>query len=279
MTEYVRPKSLDEALRLRGAHPDWTLLAGGTDLMVHELRDRPPAGVIDLFGLSGLTGVEVIDDGIWVGAATTYRMLLDEPLIAEHLPLLHAASREVGAVQIQARGTIGGNVGTSSPVGDSLPVLLAYDAHVELASAGATRIVPYRDLSIGYRKIDLAADEIIVALRFTRAGTGQRGMFRKIGTRRAQSVSKSVVAMTVIVEDGTLGQPRIGLGAVAATPVRASHVEELLAGREVGSIERSAIVAALAADIEPIDDVRSTAAYRRTVVANVLFRFVASLAP
>ena len=276
---YARPTSLAEALALRAAHPEHVVLAGGTDLLV-DARNRPePAGVLDLFGLPDLVGVATSDAGdVRIGAATTYAQLLRDAVIGERLPALWAACREVGALQIQARGTLGGNVATSSPVGDTLPVLLALDAEVELASAArGPRRVPYAAFLTGYRKIDLAPDELIVAVHVPAAATQARQFWRKVGTRRAQAISKVMLAAAAHVNpDGTLAEVRLALGAVADRPIRAHAVEALLEGARPD--EQLAQRAAAALAITPIDDVRSTATYRLQVAQNLVARFVRVLA-
>ena len=278
MTDYLRPASLDEALRARAAHPDYALLAGGTDLMVGAQHRPPPVGVIDLFGLASLIGVVDDGGGLRIGAATTYAQLLASELAAQRAPALVAAAREVGAVQIQQRGTLGGNVGTSSPVGDSLPVLLALDAVVELASVRGTRALPYHEFCTGYRTTALAADEVIVAVRIPAEAAAMRQFWRKVGTRRAQSISKVAIAAAArVAADGTVAAARIGLGAVRELPIRARAAEAALIGKRPDGRTAEAVRAALAGDIAPIDDVRSTADYRRAVAGNVVARFVSWL--
>lgn len=275
MTGYARPRTLDEALALRRAHPDWTLLAGGTDVMV-----RPPEtpGVIDLFGLAELRGVSAEGDALRIGAATTCTDLLESAPVERELPALRAAAAEVGAWQIQNRGTLGGNVGTSSPAGDFLPVLLALDATVELRSASASRSVPYAAFCTGYRRTALAPDELIVALRVPRPAPGTRQFWRKVGTRLAQAISKVMVAAAARTDgDGRLAHVRIGLGSVADRPVRARALEQALHGARPASLPRERVAALLDADVAPIDDVRSTAAYRRAVAANLVARFLSTL--
>lgn len=279
MTDWIRPRSLNEALAARARHPDHMLLAGGTDLMVKAAEREQPAGVIDLFGLPGLCGITRGEDGgLRIGAGTTFATLLADPSVATELPALHAAAREVGALQIQARGTLGGNLGTGSPVGDTLPVLLALDAQVELASAAGTRTLPYEDFRTGYRKTALAADELIVAVRFP-ADAGRRlQTWRKVGTRRAQSISKVMLAAAVLRgDDGTLTQVRLALGAVKEMPVRAQSVEALLEGQRASAALADRAAAAVMDDIAPIDDVRSEAGYRREVAGRLVRRWVLGL--
>jgi xanthine dehydrogenase small subunit len=279
VTAYVRPAGLDEALAARRAHPDYVVLAGGTDLLVQAGRKPEPPGVIDLFGLAPLCGIAVGDDGtVVIGAATTYAALLASEALRRELPALAAAAREVGALQIQARGTLGGNVATCSPVGDTLPVLLAYDAVIELASAAGRREVSYDRFITGYRTTALAPDEIILAVRFPPRPPGAHHHWRKMGTRRAQSISKVMVAACAQVDKGVVRHVRIGLGAVADRPVRARAAEAALLGAAPGAQAAAAVRAALAGEIRPIDDVRSTASYRLAVAQNAVGRFVESLA-
>jgi CO/xanthine dehydrogenase FAD-binding subunit len=277
--DYVRPASLEEAARARVEHPDWTVLAGGTDLLVGADRKDGPVGVIDLGGLAALSGVRLEADGtVVIGAATTYVDILASDVARRELPCLTAAVREIGALQIQARGTLGGNIGTSSPVGDSLPPLLALDAEIELASsARGARRVPYASYCTGYRQTALLADELIVAIRFPPRPAGLRQVWRKVGTRRAQSISKVMMAAAGVVDGGVIGHVRVALGAVADRPIRATAVEAVLVGGTPGPELAARAREALAGSIEPIDDIRSRAEYRLRVAQNLVNRFVLGL--
>jgi CO/xanthine dehydrogenase FAD-binding subunit len=276
---YVRPGSLEEALAARARHPEWMVLAGGTDLLVGA-RDRPPPpGIIDVFGLPTLTGIRRDADGTTViGAATPFAEILADADIAARLPLLTAAVREIGAAQIQTRGTLGGNVVTSSPVGDTLPVLLVLDAAVDLAGPGRRRTLPYEAFCTGYRATALAADELVLAVRIPAPPPGLRQYWRKVGTRRAQSIAKVAVAAAAVLDGGRLERVRIGLGAVAARPIRARATEAALEGAIPGPELAAAARRALVSEIAPIDDLRSTAAYRRAVAGNLAARCVLWLA-
>lgn len=279
MTGYARPATIEEALRVRRDHPDWVLFAGGTDLMVGAVHRPPPPGMIDLFGLPELCGVRMQGGRIHVGAATTYAEIIRSPLACEHLPALVGAAREVGALQIQARGTLGGNVATSSPVGDSLPALLALDACVELGSARGKRVLDYADFVQGYRRTALGADEIILSIQFPTPAPATRQFWRKVGTRRAQAISKVAVAAVARLGDtGAITHARVALAAVAATPVRARQAEAAMLGQRPGAELADRVATALAAEIKPITDVRSTEDYRRRVAANLVARFVRTLA-
>jgi xanthine dehydrogenase small subunit len=278
MTTFLAPRTLDEALAARRANPDFVVLAGGTDLLVGAHRRPEPPGVIDLFGLVDLVGVTVEADGsVVIGAATPFAAIARSVWVGRELPCLAAAAREVGALQIQNRATLGGNIATSSPVGDSLPVLLALDAEIEVASQDGQRIIPYQHFCTGYRRTALGPDELIVAVRVPPRPPGLRQFWRKVGTRRAQSIAKVSVAATGRVAGGAVAELRIGLGAVADRPVRARAVEAAVIGQPVGGDLGARAAAALAGEIRPIDDVRSTAAYRLAVAQSLVRRFVQSL--
>ncbi|MGE0710933.1 MAG: xanthine dehydrogenase family protein subunit M [Planctomycetota bacterium] len=277
MSGYTRPSSLDAAYAARAAHPDWVVLAGGTDLMVGVLHRPAPPGVIDLFGLAPLRGIEVTGDCFRIGAATTYAELLRHEVVAAELPLLRACAEEVGALQIQERGTIGGNVATSSPVGDTLPALLALDAEVVLGSAQGPRRVPYHSFCTGYRKVDLRPDELIVAFELPRPAPPHQH-WRKVGTRKAQSISKVMLAASARDAGDALQDVRVAMGAVADRPVRLRGVEALLEGQVPDAALAEAARAQVAREITPISDVRSTAPYRLRVAQNLVARFVLELA-
>jgi len=250
---YLRPRDVAHAVRLCEGTPDARPLGGGTDLMVmlHAGTIRPRT-LVDLWSLAELKGIRRVDGGLEIGAAEPYTGIIGSALVAAHCPALVAASRTIGAAQIQNRGTLGGNLANASPAGDTLPVLLAADALI----VTDRRTIPIADFFTAYRKTALGVGELIVAVRLPGSARGVR--FRKVGTRAAQAISKVVVAVN--------REPaRIAFGSVAEVPLRARSAEAALArGDELGA------VAAVAADIRPIDDVRSTAAYRRTVAQNVL---------
>lgn len=272
MTAYLRPRDDAEAIALRAAHPDYLVLAGGTDLLVSAHHKPAPVGILDV---AGRFGAITVDGGVaHIGAGATWRAIADHPELAAGWPILAAAAREVGALQIQQRGTLGGNLATSSPVGDGLPVLLALDATIHLASARGARALPYRAVPIGYRRIDLAADELIVAIELPAVAPNAYQGWRKVGTRAAQSISKVMAAAVIEVADGAIATCRFALGAVADRPIRVPAAEAAALGRAPDATTAAAVAAATAAAIAPIDDVRSTAAYRRRVAGALLSRFV-----
>jgi CO/xanthine dehydrogenase FAD-binding subunit len=273
VTAYARPRDLGEALELRAAHPDWMVLAGGTDLMVNANHRPEPAGILDLWRLAELGGIEAGADAVVIGAGATWSEVERHAVIGARLAPLALAAREVGALQIQARATVGGNIGTSSPVGDSLPVLLALDAVLEVASVRGRRRVPYHAWCTGYRTTQLAPDELIVSATLPLPGASTRTTWRKVGTRRAQSISKVMGAAAIELDGDTVVSARVALGAVADRPIRIAAVEVAVRSQRLGAAAADAARAALRDAIRPIDDVRSTAAYRRDVAENLVARF------
>jgi CO/xanthine dehydrogenase FAD-binding subunit len=265
---------LSEALALR-AEGGWLPIAGGTDLMVQlEAEAIPtPERVLDLSRVAELKGISTDSYDVAIGALTTYTELRQSPLISARLPALEEVAATVGAAQIQNRGTIGGNICNASPAGDTLPVLLAVDAVFELGSTAGIREVPARDFWTGYRRTALQDDELLVRVRFP-VDRSRRTRFRKVGTRAAQAISKVVLALSYRDESGTWRDVRVALGSVAATTIRVPRTEAVLEGSRPGEAVAEVAARTLAEGIAPIDDVRSTAGYRRSVAARVLHRLL-----
>jgi CO/xanthine dehydrogenase FAD-binding subunit len=269
------PRQLSDAYRLLTDDAPRPI-AGGTDLMVQITGDlgKPPERVLDIWHLDELRGIRVDGDALVLGALTTYTEIRRSPLVAEFLPALVEAAATIGAAQIQNRGTLGGNVVNASPAGDTLPILLATDARIELGSARGERSVPAREFWTAYRETARADDELVLSIRIPLAPNREM-RFRKIGTRRAQAISKVVMALAWRTE---AGQPwidvRLALGSIAATPVRVPRTEAVLEGASPDRETADRAAETLAAEIHPIDDVRSTADYRRAVASRVLHRLI-----
>jgi len=258
----LRPRTLDEALRLLRDDGPLVPLAGCTDLYVGlHFGTVPERRFLDLSGLRALRGLRLRRDTLVIGALTTYTELIRSPLVRRRLPMLAEASRWVGSAQIQNRGTLGGNVANASPAGDALPVLSVAGAVIVLRSVRGERRVPFGSFYTGYRQTAMRPDELIVAVEVP--PVEDRQWFRKVGTRAAQAISKVVMAGV------RAPHPAIALGSVAPTVVRVPRTEAVLAGG--GTIAQAQAV--LADEIQPIDDLRSTAAYRRRVSANLLAQF------
>lgn len=275
----LRPTSLAEALRRLGDHPDLLPVAGGTDLMVADRLERSDRlRVIDLSAIPDLAGVREIDGGLEIGAAVSFDELRRHAEVVRRFPALAAAAGEVGGWQIQTRATLGGNVANASPAGDSLPVLLALEATVVVAGPEGEREVPYDRFHVGYRRTALAPGELIVRLRLPDPPAGSRQAFRKVGTRAAQAISKVVVAAVGRVGgDGRLDHLRLAAGSVAATPVRLRAAEAAGEGGAWSEELASAVGRAAGGEVTPIDDVRSTAAYRSAILERVVQRLVLDL--
>ncbi len=273
------PTRLEEAYALLAdaSGAPWRPLAGGTDLMVQMTGGigEPPERVLDIWAVNELRGIGVDADAIVIGALTTYTELRRSPVVAEFVPALVEAAATIGAAQIQNRGTLGGNVVNASPAGDTLPVLLALGAEMVLGSAHGERTVHADDFWPSYRTTARRDDELLVRVRIPLA-LGRQVRFRKIGTRRAQAISKVVMAIAwhSSADDGPWADVRLALGSVAATTVRARATEAAIEGKRPTRQTADAAVEALTAELEPIDDVRSTADYRRLVAGRVLHRLI-----
>jgi xanthine dehydrogenase small subunit len=257
------PQTLMEALALRAEHPNATVLAGGTDIMVFvEGGSLQLDEVLNLWSCDELRSIEKTSDGIRIGALNTWTDIRYD----ERLPdALRECARTVGAEQIQNRGTVGGNIVNASPAGDSLPLWLALDAVLEVASVRGSRMVPASEFWTGYRTTALDADELLLAVHIGIHDT-DRITYRKVGTRMAQAISKVVLGGRLQVQDGRVTHARLALGSVGPVPLRLPSVEAALIGRPIHSSAADAV----AQDITPIDDIRSTADYRRTVATRIV---------
>lgn len=273
------PRTLAEAYALLADDGDapWRPVAGGTDLYVALTGEigEPPSRILDLWALDALRGVALEGGALVIGALTTYAELRRHPLVAAHLPALAEAAATIGAAQIQNRGTIGGNAVNASPAGDTLPLLLATDAELVLGSVRGERAIPAAEFWPAYRRTPRADDELLLRIRIP-VDARRQVRFRKVGTRLAQAISKVVMALAWRTEEdgGAWRDVRLALGSVAATPIRARAAEAALTGTMPSRDSAQAAAAALAAEIHPIDDVRSTAAYRRLVAERVLLRLL-----
>jgi len=255
----LEPRWLADALKMLRDEAPLTPMAGCTDLYVSlNFGTLTPTRFLNLWRLDALRSIALRGRMLSIGALATHSAIRRSALVRRRVPMLAAASSEVGGVQIQNRGTIGGNVANASPAGDTLPVLAAMDAIVVLKSATATTRVLFTEFYTGYRQTVRRPDQLIVALEIP--AVEGRQYFRKVGTRAAQAISKIVIA-------GVVGdQPRIALGSVAPTVVRARRTEAALArGASIGDAQHM-----LMDEIAPIDDLRPTAEYRRRVAANLL---------
>lgn len=260
--DLLQPRSLTDALKMLRNEGPLVPLAGCTDLYVSlNFGTLQGTRFLNLWNLDSLRGIEMRGGTLSIGALSTYADILRSSTIRRVLPMLAAAAREIGGVQIQNRGTIGGNVANASPAGDTLPVLLAADAVVVLRSTAGVRRVPMTSFYTGYRKSVASPEELIVALEIPPV-RGQQ-WFRKVGTRAAQAIAKIVIAG---VRDK---EPRLAMGSVGPVPLRLGQTEQAL--RNGASLPEAQEI--LQREIAPIDDLRSTAEYRRQVAANLVAQF------
>lgn len=286
--QFVTPSSLAEALEDLARHPAGRPFAGGTDLMVVlEAGHLPPGRYVSLQNCRELCGIEEtpgsvpgrrsLGEGVAIGALCTYTEIRNSALLARNHPMLRLAASETGALATQNRGTIGGNIANGSPAADTPPVLVVYDAELELASSSGTRRVPYGSFHSGYKKMDLKSGELITRVHLpARSSTCWRDYYRKVGARRAQAISKVCFAGSILMDDDRVQDVRIALGSVAPTVVRATLTEDLLRGKPLDAAAIAVAEKALASEIAPIDDIRSTARYRARVAQNLLREFLSS---
>jgi CO/xanthine dehydrogenase FAD-binding subunit len=278
-----RAASLEEALALLAAEPGrYTPMAGGTELMVAFNTGRlAPKALLSIQHLRELRYIRFADDRVHLGAGTTFSDLRRHEQLRREFPLLGRAASWTGAIANQNRGTLGGNICNASPAADTPPVLLACDADITLVRAGSTRTLPYSDFHLGYKKTVLRPDELVLELSLPRQGE-VHSYLRKVGTRRAQAISKTALAGIARVEGERIQHIRLGAASLADRPVRLLQTEAVLHGASLSPTEIEDVLraarAALAAEAKPIDDIRSTARYRTAVAANLLEEFVRGLA-
>ena len=277
------PDTVSEAVSILAAEPGaWRPFAGGTDLMVQlESGVLPEGRYLGLWKLGDLRGIREADDGVEIGALTTYTEILASYVLGREYQLLGKAARETGGVATQNRGTIGGNIANASPAADTPPALLVYDAELEVISVRGTRRVSYDAFHTGYKKMDLAPDELIARVRVPRREPRWREHYRKVGTRRAQAISKVCLAGALKMDNpgSPVADVRIAFGSVAPTVVRARQAEAAIRGQRLVAAVVDAAVHGLTQDIAPIDDIRSTARYRLSVAGRLLRDWLRQAAP
>lgn len=269
------PTRLEEAIAHLSECTELVPVAGGTDLLVVE-PDRRAAmtRVLSLLEIEEIRDIETTANAMTIGAAVTFTRLRRSPDVATHFPMLAAAAATIGGWQIQNRATLGGNAANASPAGDSLPVLLALDATAVIAGPEGTRELPYAKFHVGYRRTALRPGEILAWIRLPLEPAREVQRFRKVGTRKAHSISKVVAALSARRNGGALADVRVAAGSVADRPVRLVAAEAVLEGKAPSEPLATAAGEAAAGEVVPIDDVRSTAAYRTHVLSRIVRRLV-----
>jgi CO/xanthine dehydrogenase FAD-binding subunit len=246
-------------------------------MVLFEAGKLPYQKLMSIWGLPELKGIEVHADGVTIGALTTYMEVRQHSALQSDFPLLVEAASQTGSIANQNRGTLGGNIVNSSPAADSPPALLVYGAELELISARGSRQVPYEEFHTGYKTMVLRSDELVARIRLPRPSPALRHYFRKVGTRNAQAISKVCMAATAEMRGPVVTRVRITLGSIAPTVVRCRRAEEVLEGRALDPQTIARAKAEIMAEVRPIDDFRSTAAYRRQVAGNLLEEFLRTL--
>jgi CO/xanthine dehydrogenase FAD-binding subunit len=246
-------------------------------MVLLEAGKLPHKNYLNIWNLKELRGIEVGDDFVTLGALTTYTEVQEHPVLRVEFPMLCQAAKETGGIAIQNRGTLGGNIVNASPAADSPPALLAYDAQIVLISKQGERTIPYSGFHMGYKQMDIAPDELLRAIRLPRATEPLRHYYRKVGTRKAQAISKVCFAGMAQALENRIAKVRIALGSVAPIPIRCHRTEQALENKLVTNEAIEDALQTLAAEIAPIDDVRSTKNYRLRVSLNLLQDFLLEL--
>ncbi len=277
--ELAAPGTLQKVLALYADEPgSWLPIAGGTDVMVLYAAGKLPARkLVNIGDLRELRRIEVTSSEVRIGAGCTYTDLRQHSVIASEFPLLARAAAWTGGIANQNRGTLGGNIANASPAGDSLPVLLVYDADLILVSVRGERRIPYRTFHTGYKKTLLAPDELIHSICISKNLKGYISYAKKVGARNAQAISKVFLAALARISNTTIEDVRLAAGSVGPIPVRLAATERALAGRAIDNSLLEAAGNVMAQEVQPIDDIRSTAEYRTVVLRNLLGEFLHGL--
>lgn len=277
--ELVAAHNLAEVLsRLADEPGAWMPIAGGTELMVAHAAGRLAARkLVNICGLDDLRFLRTGDDMVSIGAGVTFGEIRRHTTIQKEFPLLAQASGWIGAIANQNRATLGGNIVNGSPAADAPPALLVYDAEIELISRSGSRRLPYCDFHLGYKRNVMRPDELVLALHLPRRFARHQQYLRKVGTRRAMAITKVALAGTAIVDEKRVTEIRIAAASVADRPVRLLATEAALLDRMLSADTIADARLALLNEIKPIDDIRSTAAYRRQVAVNLLEEFLREL--
>lgn len=277
--ELVAPGSLSAVVSLLAQQPGaWLPIAGGTDVMVQYASGKLAARkLVSLWNLPELRGIDVSEGEARIGAGCTYTDLREHELVAREFPLLASAARWTGGIANQNRGTLGGNIVNASPAGDSLPALLVYEAELILVSVRGERRVRYVDFHTGYKKTLLLADEVIRAVCLARRLGKYLSYSRKVGARNAQAISKVCVAALGRITGGVVEDIRMAVGSVAPVPLRLLETERVVKGKAIDAALVAEARKTALGEIQPIDDIRSAAAYRSAVVGNLVAEFLLRL--
>lgn len=279
MNEIKCASTLAEAFKfLKKKDDNWKIMAGGTDLMVLLERGLlPDVKFLSIFGMKELQGIKKLKDKVIIGAGVTFREIATSELIQNEFPLLASAASQIGAIAIQNRATIGGNIANASPAADSTPALIVYDAFIEIRSDKKSRMIPLCEFFTGYKQFDLAKDEILVAIHLPIPRGNSKEYYRKVGPRKAMAISKVVFAAKATIDKSIVCDIRLALGSVAPITKRLLLVEDVMRGKVVTDELINEAIKTLNDEINPISDIRSTDLYRKKVAENLVKEFLKSL--
>ena len=274
--ELIAATSLTDALtRLADAPGIWMPIAGGTELMVAHAAGRLSAQkLISLSTIRELNFIQVGAQSVSIGGGTTFGQIRRHATIASDFPLLAQAAGWIGSIANQNRATLAGNIVNGSPAADAPPALLVYDAEIELISQRGSRRIPYAEFHLGYKQSVLERDELVFALHLPRRFENHARYLRKVGTRNAMAITKVAIAATAVITEGRITEIRLAAASLADRPLRLIATESALLYRTLSPEIQTAARAALFSEVRPIDDIRSTALYRRHVAANLLDEFL-----
>ncbi len=273
---FIRPSNLNGILTLLASEPgQWTPFAGGTELMVsHAAGQLRAQKLINIWGVPELSRIDMDDNFLSIGGGVTFRQIRDHATIASEFPLLAQAAGWIGSIANQSRATLAGNIVNGSPAADAPPSLLVYNSEIELISQRGVRRVPYASFHVGYKQNILRIDELVYALHLPRRFTTHNHYLRKVGARRAMAISKVALAATAVVKNDIFLEIRLAAASVADRPVRLLITEAALANQPLTHKTIANARMAIYNEVKPIDDIRSTAEYRRCVAANLLQQFI-----
>lgn len=272
-------QTLDSALKVLSSPSERCRpIAGGTDLMVlFEAGKLPKGSYLDISKLKELKGIKQTNEYVQLGALTTYSEILESQVMHAEFKMLCEAARLTGAVAIQNRGTLGGNIVNASPAADSPPALLVYDTEIELTSLNGSRWVAYETFHKGYKQMDIKPGELLTQIRIKRNTKETHQYYHKVGTRKAQAISKVCMAALAQKKGDTVSKFRLAYGSVAAIPLRCFNTEKAIEGQKLSQTLINNAAQVLEKEITPIDDVRSNKEYRRIVAVNLFKDFAGQL--
>ncbi len=279
--EFIKARSLEEALDFLGNYEDVKAIAGGTDLIVDIRKENVRAkGFKYLLDISGLKELEFIKkerDHVVLGALSTHTSLIESPIIDQHFPLLASAAKTIGSPQIRNRGTIGGNINNASPAADLLPPLIALKAQVKLCSARGERTMSLEEFLAGPYKTNRQSDELMTEVHIPLVSEDYLGNFQKIGRRKAMNIARLNLAILLGINNGTIFDPRVVPGAATAYPMRFRKVEETVSGKGIKDIDPVEIGELASEEMISFTGVRWSTPYKRVALASLVKRALESI--